>query len=245
MQIRRDCFLPTLSASPPQKKAPAIIPRYTMLPATHRKQRNMSEIGSKWHMLDQMNKRQNTFQHFIWEKISLKNTSFRIHKSPFKLESTLCGLTLAVITNDKDKRRNSDVLARFMRMGTWWAGTRSFHTGQSWSLTHGHVAFGPNAQLSTQQGQDGRLSQGLPGQSGSLSLLQISACSRWLGQGQTLRDSLEDSMGSFSLVSPKSAGSSLGRKGRLGKVGLETTRVNLKQSQTLLIRENFLLVSEA
>lgn len=43
MQIRRDCFLPTLSARPPQKNAPTIMPRYTMLPATHRKQRNTSE----------------------------------------------------------------------------------------------------------------------------------------------------------------------------------------------------------
>lgn len=32
MQMRRQCLRPTLSDIPPQKKAPTIIPRYTMLP---------------------------------------------------------------------------------------------------------------------------------------------------------------------------------------------------------------------
>lgn len=39
MHIRSDCLLPTLSAKPPQKNAPTIIPRYTMLPAIHTKEK--------------------------------------------------------------------------------------------------------------------------------------------------------------------------------------------------------------
>ena len=54
--------------------------------------------------------------------------------------------------------------------------------------------------LAPQQGQDGRLSQGLPSQSGSSSLLQACAAADDVGHSQTPRKLLEGFMGSFSLV---------------------------------------------
>lgn len=44
--ISRHCLRPTLSDRPPQKNAPIIIPRYTMLPA-ERRERERSEIERK------------------------------------------------------------------------------------------------------------------------------------------------------------------------------------------------------
>ena len=101
-----------------------------------------------------------------------------------------------------------------------WAGIRSPHGEQSRSLIHSCVTFGPNVQLSTKQGQDGRLSQGLPGQNGPSSLLQACAAADNLGHSQTPRKLLEDCMGSFSLLLLKTLALPC-KEGMLGKVSLQ------------------------
>lgn len=130
----------------------------------------------------------------------------------------------------KAKRQNSDILFKFMRMvhGGQAQGVSTQDNPGVWLMRMLLLVQMPSLAHDKATWQDGRLSQGLPGQNRSPSLFQISAYSRWLGQGWTPRDSLEDSTGSFSLVSSKSPGPSLGSKGKLGKAGLEIIRVNLK-----------------
>lgn len=173
MQIRRDCFLPALSARPPQKNAPTIIPRYTMLPATHGKQRHASETGREWSWAANKQGTEHS-PAFCMGTFFFKNISFRTHKSAFKLETKLCGLPSAAVTTGKSKswshqprgdgypvgRQNESPHRAMLEFGSWahhlWSECLAYHHDKAKDWVKGS-------------------------QSGLPSLLPISVYSKWPG----------------------------------------------------------------
>lgn len=67
MHIRSDCLLPTLSAKPPQKNAPTIIPRYTMLPVIHKNTKKKCFVS---YIIDHSSPYQNQLTFCIFKKNS-------------------------------------------------------------------------------------------------------------------------------------------------------------------------------
>lgn len=63
MEISRHCLRPNLSDRPPQKKAPNIIPRYTMLPGEREAEKAVNDHN---HLKSKINKTEEVLKH-IWE----------------------------------------------------------------------------------------------------------------------------------------------------------------------------------
>lgn len=160
---------------------------------------------------------------FCTGKISFKNIPFRTQKSAFKLETKFCGLPSAAMTSGKSKRQNNHVLIGLAVVGSQGTGIEvsTQNNPGVWRMVISPLVWMPG--LSPPRGQNERLSQGFPGQSGFPSLLSIYLWQMTCAKGRHV------GFHGFFLNSPFWKSWPLpGKERNLGKVRLEITRVYLK-----------------